>query len=402
MSNISEFMKKIGCEKYPPRWSGFFDEACSDFEKNGCELLNPEYYDELHRKYGMLSEFLDVYKLCAREISKNKELSLYLHLWKRAMQDRDRIMDDVYSYSLPSVPEGLDPIAVNLLLGLAICSGADYCYNKLVSLNIPGHMIYEIMKKPEAGTKRYFDRNNGKYGYSLFSWYQLAIDAKLYDVNRFQIEINSPFGFNVKVYKNTKGECITLADGLDVHSSGHILGTLFFEDEKNSWHASVTKEEGYICGYTFGEDALVKKELIRLPEDEWTLALSKDDPVIILHIPAQGKFTPEIVDESLKDIKKFIKEYFPDYKYKALATSSWFFDPQNEQLLPPESNILKFARRFNRFTVKDWGKSAFSFVYQTDNPVIEKLPENTSLQRAMKKHFLQGKTIYNVGGYLFE
>ena len=40
--------------------------------------------------------------------------------------------------------------------------------------------------------------------------------------------------------------------------------------------------------------------------------------MVNLHIPAKGKFTPDIVDESLKDIKKFLKEYYPDYGGGAL------------------------------------------------------------------------------------
>ena len=187
-----------------------------------------------------------------------------------------------------------------------------------------------------------------------------------------------------------------------MHESGHILGTLYFEDDKNSWNAEITEDDKYICGYPFGEDTLIKKELIKLDKTKWSLLLKKGDPVVNLHIPANGKFTPEIVDESLKDIKEFLKECFPDYNYKAFVCCSWFLDPQNELLLKEDSNILKFAKRFNRFTHKDWGKSIFSFVYQMDNPVIEELPENTSLQIAMKKHLLSGKTIYNVGGYFFD
>ena len=402
MANINEFMNKIGCEKWPKRWEEFFEEAVTDFEENGCELLNPEYYDNLHNKYGILNEFLECYKLAAKEIAKDKNLSIYLHLWKRAMKDRDKIMSDVYSYSLPAVPEGLDEIAVNMLCGLAICSGAEYCHSILTKRNIPKDMADHIMNTPEGGVRRYFERNSGKYGYSLFNWFQLAIDAKLYNINRLEIEVNCPFEFNVRVYGNEKGEYVTLADGLDVHESGHILGTLYFEDDKNSWRADITEDDKCICGYAFREDTLLKKELIKLNKNEWKELLRKDDPVVNLHIPASGKFTPEIVDESLKDIKEFLKKYYPDYKYKAFACCSWFLDPQNELLLKKDSNILHFAKRFTRFTHKDWGKSAFSFVYQMDNPVIEDLPEKTSLQRAMKKHFLSGKTIYNVAGYFFD
>ena len=401
MNNINEFMARIGCKKWPSRWETFFDEVCGDFEKNGCELVNPDYYDHLHQKYGILNEFLDVYKLAAKEIAKSSELSLFLHLMCRALKDRDRIMGDVYAYSLPELPEGLDPIAINMLCGLAICSQMDYCYNNLVSRDIPQHMIDEIMNMPEGGARRYFQRNNGKYGYSLFDWYQLAIDGKLYNINRLEIEVNCPFEFSVRVYGNGKGDYITLADGIDVHRSGHVLGTKYFEDEEGSWRASITEQDGYICGYTYGEDVLLKRELIKLPKDEWTELLKKDDPIVNLHIPAKGKLTPELVDEAMEEIKKFLKKHYPDYKYKAFACCSWLLDPQNEILLGKDTNISKFARRFQRFTVKDAGRSVFSFVYRADNLAIEDLPEDTRLQVELKKHFLAGKAIYNVGGYFF-
>ena len=398
---ISEFMNKIGCEKYPARWEKFFDEVCTDFEENGCELLNPGYYDNLNRKYGMLSEFLDAYKLAAAEISKSKDLSLYLHLWRRAMKDRDKIMEDVYSYSLPPVPQGLDPIAVNMLCGLAICSGADYCHSLLTAGNIPQKMKDEIMKMPEGGTRQYFERSGGKYGYSLFDWYQFAIDAKLYNIGRLQFEVNCHCDYKVRVYGNGKGEYITLANDVDVHSSGHILGTLYFEDEKDSWHASVTEDDGYICGYTFGEDALVKKEPVKLSKNEWKEIWKTDDLVVRLHIPSGGKLSPELVEESIENAKVFLKKHFPDYNYKAFVCCSWLLDPQNEMLVGSESNIVKFGKIFHRFTFKDRGRSVFNFVYKNPNPPIAELPENTSLEKALKKHFLEGKAIYNVAGYFF-
>ena len=126
-----------------------------------------------------------------------------------------------------------------------------------------------IMNTPEAGAKRYFDRNNGEYGYSLFNWYQLAIDAKLYNINRLQIEVNCPFEFAVRVYKNKNGKYITLADGAKVHSSGHILGTAYFEDEKDSWHADITEDDNSIYGYPFGEDTLIKREAVKLNKNEY-------------------------------------------------------------------------------------------------------------------------------------
>lgn len=70
-------------------------------------------------------------------------------------------------------------------------------------------------------------------------------------------------------------------------------------------------------------------------------------------------------------------------------------------LLGETTNITSFDRRFCPLTVKDPGKSVFSFVYGRTDLDIATLPETTTLHKALKKHFLQGKEIYNFGGFFF-
>jgi len=55
--NISVFMEKVGCTKWPDRWKNFYDSVSEDFEKNGCVLTDPGYYDEIHEKYGVLNVY---------------------------------------------------------------------------------------------------------------------------------------------------------------------------------------------------------------------------------------------------------------------------------------------------------------------------------------------------------
>ena len=78
-------------------------------------------------------------------------------------------------------------------------------------------------------------------------------------------------------------------------------------------------------------------------------------------------------------------------------------DPQLIDLLGPDKNISRFCNRFKKITTKSSGKDVFSYVFWKPdmNFVLEELPENTSLERAVKKHYLEGKAIYGTTGYFF-
>jgi hypothetical protein len=43
-------------------------------------------------------------------------------------------------------------------------------------------------------------------------------------------------------------------------------------------------------------------------------------------------------------MRLFFRKYLPDYNYKAFTCYSWIFDQQMKQILPPDSNILKFHK----------------------------------------------------------
>jgi hypothetical protein len=54
-------------------------------------------------------------------------------------------------------------------------------------------------------------------------------------------------------------------------------------------------------------------------------------------------------------------------------------------------------------SVESKGRAVFSFVFlkaDVNNVVYEELPERTSLERALKKHYLDGGVIYEVEGFI--
>ena len=88
--------------------------------------------------------------------------------------------------------------------------------------------------------------------------------------------------------------------------------------------------------------------------------------------------------------------------YKAFYCGSWLLDHSLIDLLGRDANISKFSARFTTFGVKSAGLSPLNFVFHLPKDTkIEELPENSRLQRILKKHYLDGKAIYDMHGIFF-
>ena len=74
--------------------------------------------------------------------------------------------------------------------------------------------------------------------------------------------------------------------------------------------------------------------------------------------------------------------------------------PELSEILKPESNLLAFQRPYLKFPVETEGKDVLNFVFKLKFKTYEDLPENTSLQRSLKKMYLSGQYLYEYGGIM--
>jgi hypothetical protein len=246
-------------------------------------------------------------------------------------------------------------------------------------------------------------RNNGAPGSMSWTWYQLSVDAKLFGIGRLQMEVFAKFYSKAIVFANKAGENVALANGVRFHRDGMALGSRNYTDEDGAWDAEIEETADAWIGYAFGENGFGVKEKLTLKKSEWTKVLEPGDPVVSVHIPPGGGMTDELVSESFAQTKQFVEEYFPDFKYKGFICSSWLMDPQLVDMLGENANISKFCKRFKPICYRSTATGVFSFVflkYHTSNVVIEELPERTSLERKIKQHYLDGKAIYEMFGYI--
>lgn len=130
--------------------------------------------------------------------------------------------------------------------------------------------------------------------------------------------------------------------------------------------------------------------------------ISPGDPVIGLHIPhTGGSMSDGEVEKSLNLAKEFFPKYFPDFDYKYYMCQSWLLDPTLRQLLPPESNIVKFLNRFD-ITETHESTSGLGIIFgsgTTYENVLKKSPQ-TSLQKAAYDHIKNGGKLLDGFGFM--
>lgn len=140
--------------------------------------------------------------------------------------------------------------------------------------------------------------------------------------------------------------------------------------------------------------------LFRIGALEYEMEHIGDDIVIDIHIPSNVDFSPFAIDDSLANARRFFAAYYPELSNAEYRCHSWLLDKQLRKMLKNGSNILSFQNRFEIFNEGEIGTDFIEWLYNTKSTDYAMLPENTSLQRNMKKYILSGGVIRNAYGRL--
>lgn len=127
------------------------------------------------------------------------------------------------------------------------------------------------------------------------------------------------------------------------------------------------------------------------------------DIAIDTHIPQGEPLRAKDCLQSFAMAKDFFKKYFPDQSPKYFMCESWLLSPALAEVLPEESNIVKFMRLWTNSPFPQDGKSTqaiervFGRKYSLET--LDSVPQNSSLQRALKQYLLSGKAVDAAAGY---
>ena len=117
--------------------------------------------------------------------------------------------------------------------------------------------------------------------------------------------------------------------------------------------------------------------------------------------PRNDRFSMEDCQELLRQAFQFFARYYPERPFKACFCHTWFFSPQLQQIVPLESNIVRFQREFYLFPFA--GKLGFLWFYVFGEGVKDRAsaPDKTSMQRAVLNWIDNGGEIFDLPGVMF-
>ena len=135
--------------------------------------------------------------------------------------------------------------------------------------------------------------------------------------------------------------------------------------------------------------------LFRLGDLEYEMREQDGKREIALHIPFDARLEPEPLNASLAKARTFFREYFPAYADAPMVCDSWLLAPSLKEMLPAASRIRQFQDAFELTERDDEDDAALGWVFwipeeKRKELKPEELPEDTSLQRAMKKRLVAG------------
>ena len=348
------------------------------------KFLTKEFYIAAHEKYGCYPNTLELLCQAVEEIATNEERKDLFFALLQQIQTEKRYDGEPY------LSDEMD-----MLPALAVAACMPEMIENLVKDGFPRENAEKTAREIDAEIVEPMEYGgNPGLRASLVKWFCKYLRREIIRIGRFNFERVEHFKGKIRVYKNAKREFLTLAWNFPVNAEGGAVQA----GEEEVYFAEGKEEDGLIIAHKI-VDSLVDPAVTVLEEKDWELVLQEGDPAVHLHIPAGEDFSPSYVNQSYEEGLELLAKSWSNLKPKTMACKSWLMDPGLRELLKPSSNILAFQEPFTRFTSRADATAAIHCVFHRNTEDYASLPENSSLQRAMKQYYLDGKRIRHFFGY---
>lgn len=129
--------------------------------------------------------------------------------------------------------------------------------------------------------------------------------------------------------------------------------------------------------------------------------VSKGEPILEIHVPADGPMDYAQCLDSIRRAKEFYAKYYPEYSYRCITFHSWLLDASLQEILNEESNVLKFQKLFD--TVKVEVSDAilrYVFDWTVTRGTLPQAVCTSGFAQRVKDRMLSGQDFYLTYGVL--
>ena len=369
-------------------------EFAENYQDDGSVACDVTIVDALQQEFGFFGEYYETIRRAAEKINESETLSTWVKVTaKYALES-----DFAQARNVPVPPtdgtETMDFLPLFMLLPQIPLSIAEYRRR-----GFPENELRDLLWG-YLGSINIVRKQTGRPGVNqvYYNWLHHYTKAILFKVNGLQFEkFTMPLGACWLQNKKT-GELIPFVlDAVFCGDGKHRLGTAGFTECDETFHALFEEDEDNYYGYPTYH-CVVSSQRETFPKTEWECIARPGDEAVNMHIPKGSDISRENTIKACEKALEILKERYPETKAKILFCASWLLDPTLSEMLGENSNITAFQNCFTRYPTKDGGQAVFSFAFVRRCADLNDLPEDTSLQRKIKAHYLNGNYIYTYTG----
>ncbi len=149
----------------------------------------------------------------------------------------------------------------------------------------------------------------------------------------------------------------------------------------------------------------ISMQLFRIGELEYELDHKDEVKIVSIHIPSDADMERTKLRNSHDAAKEFLGRFYPEYGKAKIMCESWLLSPSLRKLLPESSKIIRFQSAFSILETDPESKDYLEWVYKVHTSFLDEhepdeLPEDTSLQKHMKKFLQDGGKVGMATGVL--
>lgn len=380
----------VGIGKYPT----VLDDIYFAMPKTDTPACDLELIDSLQKEYNIFGEFYDVVRQTAIELNNDRNRSTWIKVCVEYA--KNRTVSEARTIPVPRA----DGTQMTALLPLYI-----------LLPQIP----MGIQKYKDRGfSAEEIDRINGGYAAGMrtvcgqtgmpgvnalyYWWLNIFAKAVIFITNGLQFELRMLPANAVYLRNKEDGTVLPVMAAGTYHRSGiQNLGSPAYEDPDGSFVAQFREDEENYYGHG-AFNSVVDPEEKTFSKALWECVAGPGDGCLSIHIPRGADISRETLDKAVDSAYTIAKQRYPEYDAKVIFGSSWILDPKLQEYVGSNSKITGLQNAFHTYPQKCDGKSLFGYVFPKNYKSLETLPEDTSLQRKLKKWYLDGGYIYDYAG----
>jgi len=380
--------RRLTLAPIPEAFAACYAAAEAELDRDGVYFLADAYIRALCERTDAFPDILDFTLAEAARVRADASLALYTLFLSRAMEDRA-----LYSANQGRIPL---PDEEPMLPFLSLLPHIGRVYDALTARGVPADVVRATVDQFQSCVFLYeerFDRKGLSRNYLNFL--QHTIDGCLLGISRLRFEmltLHEP----IRLLKNKhSSEQVLLFGGGAMDTRGLYAGTP--PESAEAFNAAIDEDDTAWSGCVVNNAAKCLPERRRFAKSDWTLLLGPGDPVLNVHIPAHLPLTREALAESYRRAPEIFRTCY-NFAPKGFLCRSWMLSEELHELLPPGSNILMFQEPYHRFPIRTNGTAVYNFVFKLRFHTFADMPEDTSLQRAVKRRYLDGGHVFEYGG----